>query len=147
LALQSCNFPGVTVMVQPFFASFQFLRNIHTRDWDGLFLPAVHGTCTPVQLRNHYWGLSCPIQGLTEYEISLPRVNDWHLFPIPLLKSSFQARGTMKKMCHLERKSEFREEGGPPLPSQTLAFQYSTLHLDLCPKRISKKETSLCQTV
>lgn len=77
----------------------------------------------------------------TEYEISLPRVNEWHLFPIPLLEPASQPLGAVKKMCCSEWELEPRKEGGPSWPRQRAdgAFQCPGLLLYLCPKIISKK--------
>lgn len=121
LAPKSCNFPEVAVgrALSP---SFQFPRYVHTWNWNGLYLPAVR--MGPLHLFNHETtNEASPVlfRTLTEYEISLPRVNEWHLFLIPFLKPLFHLLDAVKKMCHLEKKLASRREGGPPLSSQMAA--------------------------
>lgn len=150
LAPKSCNFPEVAVVVEHFFPVSNFLDTSTRGTENGLSLLAVR--MGPLHLfSRETTNEASPVlfRILTEYKISLPRVNEWHLFPIPLLESASQPLGAVKKMCRSEWELEPRKEGGPSWTRQRAdgAFQRPGPLLYLCPKRISKKETSLFQTM
>lgn len=124
LAPKSCNFPEVAVVVEHFFPVSNFL-DTSTRGtemaslcllcaWDLYTCSVVKPLMRPL----------CPIQDFDEYEISLPRVNEWHHNTHPPPGAGI-SRSVLWKGCALRVKVRAQKEGGPSWPRQRAdgAFQ------------------------